>query len=187
MALKDRLPSKIKPYFLLHSYLLSVFVYHFSTPSLFYTIKPILSMFVILSWALFFMVLLVDWRNIIVMYGVGTIGGFIVYYITTNAYISGYIERLPTFILVVIGGCLFKHSNILIEKRKFKAVSALGGSIAHEVRNPLGVMLQCFQMIKDIIIGIFEKDKTNNYKKEKEEINEMVHLFELDMTLPIES
>ena len=48
------------------------------------------------------------------------------------------LAQLPAFLLVVIGGSLFKSIRTQIDAEKSRLAAALAGSIAHEMRNPLG-------------------------------------------------
>lgn len=89
--------------------------------------------------AVFFLVLLTDWRNTVTMLCVGT-GLGVALYIATTAHPSlpvDYVARLPTFILVVVGGSLFKFSERQLQDAKLRVATALAGSIAHEMRTPL--------------------------------------------------
>jgi signal transduction histidine kinase len=90
--------------------------------------------------AVFFLVLLTDWRNTLAMFITGTTLGALLYFFTTpNPTIpKDYIERIPTFLVIIIGGSLFKFSEKQLETEKLQVKTTLAGSIAHEMRNPLG-------------------------------------------------
>lgn len=89
--------------------------------------------------AVFFLVLLTDWRNTVAMLCLGTVLGTGLYIATTaQPHLPvDYVARLPTFILVVIGGSLFKFSERQLQDAKLRVATALAGSIAHEMRTPL--------------------------------------------------
>jgi CheY-like chemotaxis protein len=89
--------------------------------------------------AVFFLVLLTDWRNTVTMLCLGTGLGVALYLATTDqTYLPlDYVARLPTVILVVIGGSLFKFSERQLQEAKLRGATALAGSIAHEMRTPL--------------------------------------------------
>lgn len=60
--------------------------------------------------AVFFLILIADWRNMLVMLGLG-FGAAVLAYVTTDSnpvMPMDYLARLPLMVLVVIGGSLFK-------------------------------------------------------------------------------
>ena len=88
-----------------------------------------------------FLVLLTDWRNTLVMLAIGTGLASLAYFLTSPApsVPMDMVAQLPAYALIVIGGNLFKFSTEQIDtERKLLATQALAGSIAHEMRNPLG-------------------------------------------------
>jgi len=93
--------------------------------------------------AVFFLVLLTDWRNTLVMIAVGCVAATLLYVGTTAnpAIPIDYVQRLPTFILVIIGGSLFKFSERQVaeklEEEKLHGMSAVLATVAHEMRTPL--------------------------------------------------
>ena len=140
LALRDRWPGRLRAYYAGWSYL----TYTYCLPFLwvFMSLKnnggsvAVANTFM----AVFFLVLLTDWRNTVVMLAAG-IGLAALVYVLTSANPSmpvDYIGRLPTLILVVVGGSVFKLSEKQIQAERLDAATALAGSIAHEMRNPLG-------------------------------------------------
>ena len=103
--------------------------------------------------AAFFLVLLTDWRNTIVMLLAGSLSGSLLYVFTTEnpTLPVEYVSRLPTLLLIVIGGSLFKFSEKQIQIAKDTAFTALAGSIAHEMRNPLGRMKYALNHINQML------------------------------------
>jgi signal transduction histidine kinase len=93
--------------------------------------------------AVFFLVLLSDWRNTLAMILFGGIFAFALYLNTepSPSIPADYIERLPTFILVVLGGSLFKFSERKMaekgEQEKLEGMSIVIANVAHELRTPL--------------------------------------------------
>jgi CheY-like chemotaxis protein/signal transduction histidine kinase len=89
--------------------------------------------------AVFFLVLLTDWRNTVAMLALGIGLGSLFYLCTTPDHTMpmDYVGRLPTVMLVVVGGSLFKFSEKKVMDKQ-RLTAALAGSIAHEMRNPLG-------------------------------------------------
>jgi signal transduction histidine kinase len=143
VALKSRWPEKFQPYFLAFSYWSILFCLPFF--HVFMALKnhggPIMTADSFM--AVFFLVLLTDWRNTLMMIFIGTVAATILYLCTTeNPSIPlDYLQRLPTFILVVIGGSLFKFSERQVaeklEQEKLHGMSTVLATVAHEMRTPL--------------------------------------------------
>ncbi|MEJ6023209.1 hybrid sensor histidine kinase/response regulator [Ramlibacter sp. PS4R-6] len=101
--------------------------------------------------AVFLVLLLADWRNMVVMLVAGAGAAVLGYFATTpGARIpADYIARLPLLIGTIIGASLFKYAlEQATAERVRHAYASLAGSIAHEMRNPLGRIrhnLECMQ------------------------------------------
>jgi len=152
LALKNYWPEKIKNYYYGYSYLAVLYILPFFHVLI--TLKnngnPV---FIVDSFmAIFFVVLLTDWRNTIVMILLGSLFGSLLYVFTTDnpTLPIDYVSRIPMFILVVIGGSLFKFSEKLIQNEKSKALIALA-SAAHEMRNPLGQIKYALDYISHLL------------------------------------
>ncbi|MFL9936279.1 HAMP domain-containing sensor histidine kinase, partial [Paraburkholderia sp. RL18-103-BIB-C] len=140
MALSNYWPSRLRKYYIDCSYVVVLYCLPFF--HIFMSLKNHGNVVFIADsfMAVFFLVLLTDWRNTIVMLCVGTGLGVALYVATTvhPSFPADYVARLPTFILVVVGGSLFKFSERQLQDAKLRGAMALAGSIAHEMRNPLG-------------------------------------------------
>jgi two-component system, CAI-1 autoinducer sensor kinase/phosphatase CqsS len=91
--------------------------------------------------AAFLLLLLADWRNMVVMLLAGFAAGALLYVgLDPNPrFPSDYIGRLPVLAGTVIGASLFKFAlEQATAERVRQAYASLAGSIAHEMRNPLG-------------------------------------------------
>jgi len=91
--------------------------------------------------AIFFVILLTDWRNMIVMLVCGTAGAVALYVLTDNnpQIPPDYVARIPLYLFVIVGGTFFKLALERATAEKVRnAYASLAGSIAHEMRNPLG-------------------------------------------------
>jgi len=90
---------------------------------------------------IFFVILMTDWRNTIAMLVLGT-GAAVLLYVATEPdprVPMDYVARLPLFLLVVAGGTLFKFaSNQAAAEKMRHAYASIAGTIAHEMRHPLG-------------------------------------------------
>ena len=136
---RERWPASVKRYGLAFSWWAIMFCLPFF--HVFMTLKNQGGIVLIVDsmMAVFFMVLLTDWRNTVAMLLTGAGLGTLAYILTTEHPVMPveYIERLPTVILVIVGGSLFKFSEEKMAQR-LRVTTALAGSIAHEMRNPLG-------------------------------------------------
>jgi two-component system CAI-1 autoinducer sensor kinase/phosphatase CqsS len=90
--------------------------------------------------ATFLVLLLTDWRNMIVVLVAGFGAGTLLYVVTDAdpGMPADYIVRWPILLATVVGGSLFKFALERATAEKVRsAYAALAGSIAHEMRNPL--------------------------------------------------
>jgi two-component system, CAI-1 autoinducer sensor kinase/phosphatase CqsS len=139
MAVPEYWPARLRKYYLAWSY--AVVLYCLPFFHVFMSLKNHGDLVFIADsfMAVFFIVLLTDWRNTIAMLCAGT-GLGVALYIATTPHPSvpmDYVGRLPTFIMVVVGGSLFKFSERQLQDTKLRVATALAGSIAHEMRTPL--------------------------------------------------
>ena len=141
LVLKNRWPDRLKPYYIAFSY-----------PAMIFSL-PVAFVFTSLKngggavavgntlMAAFFVMLITDWRNTIAMLVAG-IGTAVLLYVALDPdprIPADYVARLPMLILVVIGGSLFKYAgNQAAAEKMRQAYASIAGSIAHEMRNPLG-------------------------------------------------
>jgi two-component system, CAI-1 autoinducer sensor kinase/phosphatase CqsS len=140
LAIKDRWPARLKPYYVGYSYVALICCLPFFMVLTGLQrgggMPAISNAFIVVS----FLVLVTDWRNTLVMLFAGAGMAAAVYAATSpNPRVPmDLIVQLPAFALIVIGGNLFKFSTEQIDaERKLRATQALAGSIAHEMRNPL--------------------------------------------------
>ncbi|HWP12976.1 MAG TPA: response regulator [Ramlibacter sp.] len=140
LLLKDRWPEKLKPYYIAFSY-----------PALIFCL-PVILVFTSLKngggaaavgntlMVAFFVILMTDWRNTIVMLVVGITSAFLLYFaVDPDPRIPvDYVARLPLLVLVVIGGSFFRAAgNQAAAEAMRRGYASIAGSIAHEMRNPL--------------------------------------------------
>lgn len=139
LALRDRWPAHLQGRYLAYSY--CVLLYCLPFFHVFMSLKNHGNLIFIADslMAVFLLVLLTDWRNTVAMLVIGSGLGVLLYVTTTEhpALPADYIARLPTFVLIVVGGSLFKFSEKQLQNEKLRLATSLAGSIAHEMRNPL--------------------------------------------------
>jgi two-component system CAI-1 autoinducer sensor kinase/phosphatase CqsS len=104
--------------------------------------------------AVFLVILLSDWRNTIVIllsgFGLATL-----LYVGTDVDPQmpvDYVQRLPILLAVVLGGSLFKSALERSTAEKVRnAYASLAGSIAHEMRNPLGQLKHSLESMQQAL------------------------------------
>jgi len=156
LALKDHWPERFKRHYIAYSYLtLMCTLPCFTVLTALQRgggVPAISNAFIVLC----FLVLLTDWRNTLVMLAVGTVAAASIYVATSpNPKVPmDLVAQLPAFALIVIGGNLFKFSTEQIDaERKLRATQALAGSIAHEMRNPLGQIKHNLERMQQALPG----------------------------------
>jgi CheY-like chemotaxis protein/HPt (histidine-containing phosphotransfer) domain-containing protein len=153
LILRERWPQRLRPYYLGWSY--ATFIYCLPFFFMFMSLKngggtvSVANTFM----AVFFLILLTDWRNTLVMLLLGTVLAVAAYVLTTDhpGMPHDYVGRWPSFVLVVIGCSVLKFSQRQIQAERMDAVTALAGSIAHEMRHPLGQVQRSLRAIGDLL------------------------------------
>ncbi len=140
LALRKQWPEKLRKYYLPYSYFALIFCMPFF--NVFFSLQrgggipAISNCFIALS----FLVMLTDWRNTVAMLVVG-IGSASALYFGLNPegrWPPDLLAQIPAYLIILIGGGAFKLSERQIDSEKSRLAAALAGSIAHEMRNPLG-------------------------------------------------
>lgn len=153
LALKDYWPRPLKPHFINYSYWVVLYCLPFFHA--FMSLKNHGNIVFIADslMAVFFLTLSSDWRNTIVMLLIGGGLGTLLYVTTTADPMIPveYVSRVPTFLLIIIGGSLFKFSEKQVQAEKIRATTALASSIAHEMRNPLGQIKSSLDRIEHVL------------------------------------
>lgn len=153
LALRDRWPVRLQGWYLAYSY--GVLLYCLPFFHVFMSLENHGNLVFIADsfMAVFLLVLLTDWRNTVAMLLIGTGLAALLYLSTAGAPAlpADYVARLPTFLLIVVGGSLFKFSEKQLQKEKLRVATSLAGSIAHEMRNPLNQIQLGLDAIGDVL------------------------------------
>ncbi|NUK48117.1 response regulator [Prosthecochloris sp. DSM 1685] len=150
----DYLPSKIKRYFpyyfLLTAFIMMPFFFNFMM------LKNEWSMVWAMSTmaALFLLIILIyDWIMITLM----TIFGFLLAYLGVYL-IDGSVkftyfqfEYIPVFLFALVGGMICNHNRQMATETKLSLLKSLSGSIAHEMRNPLGSITNAMGSLQTLL------------------------------------
>ena len=145
LLLKDHWPARLRRHYLAFSYPVLIFTLPFAF--VFTALKNGGGSVAVAStlMSIFFIILMTDWRNTLVMLALGAGAAIGIYALTDPAAAlpADYVARWPTFLLVIAGGSLFKLAGHRAAAEQMRsAYAAIAGSIAHEVRNPLGQIKQ---------------------------------------------
>ncbi len=153
LAMGSHWPQKLKKYYFVYSYWALIFCLPFVNVYLSLTrhggIPSISNCFIALS----FLVMLTDWRNTIVMLLIGG-GSAILLYMAVTPHPSipmDMVAQIPAYLLILIGGAAFKLSEKQIDAEKLRIANSLAGSIAHEMRNPLGQAKMSLESIGEML------------------------------------
>jgi len=120
---------------------------------------------------LFWLLLMVDWVSYVFVFSIGFILACIFYIITTPEFsfdIHEWWGIAAQFIASFIVVLFFAHKKQVFDKQQLKAMSSMGGMIAHEIRTPLAAIkitldswkTHFFQLIKGYKIYASEHDDT---------------------------
>ena len=154
LALRDRWPEQLRKYYLPYSYGALIFCMPFF--NVYFSLErgggiPAMSNCFI---ALSFLVMLTDWRNTIAMLviGIGSASAIFFGLHPAGRWPTDLLAQIPAFLIVLIGGGAFKLSEKQIDSEKARLAAALAGSIAHEVRNPLGRIQHAMERIQSVLV-----------------------------------
>lgn len=89
--------------------------------------------------AVFLMILLLDWLNLLIQFCLGTLLAWLAYYLTTTDQQAVFIslESLPIYLFAIILGCITNYSTEILQKERLRAMLVAASNIAHELRTPL--------------------------------------------------
>ncbi|MES2940098.1 MAG: hybrid sensor histidine kinase/response regulator [Pseudomonadota bacterium] len=151
LALRARWPERLKRYYLPFAY--AALVYCLPFVLVFTSLANGGGVVAVANtlMAVFFLILLADWRNTLVMLALGAGAATLAYVLVTPdpALPRDYIARIPVMLLVVLGGSIFKFTEKQAELRNLeRSYAALAASIAHEMRNPLSQIAHGVQSMR---------------------------------------
>lgn len=154
LFLRNRWPDSLKPYYLPYSYaaLIITLPCAFVFTSLKHGGGPVAVGNTFM--AVFLLMLLADWRNMIVMLLAGFGFGAALYLGTdpNPKFPADYLARLPVLFAGLLGGSLFKFAlEQATTERVRHAYASLAGSIAHEMRNPLAQVKHSLESIQQAL------------------------------------
>ena len=133
-------PARLKPFYIAYSYFTVLYCTSFLLPFSVLMNQGSTPAIVNMVIGIVLVNLLTDWRNTIVMLLIGYGFSLAIFCgISPDPKIpTELLIWLPGCILIILSGSLFKHGEKQAEEQLRLALTALAGSIAHEMRNPLG-------------------------------------------------
>lgn len=173
LLLRERWPTSLKPHFFLVSWITLIFSlpFFFVFTSLKNGGGPAAIANTLM--AVFFIILFTDRRNMIAMLVIGFCAAVGLYWATDPNPVlpADYVARLPIVLLVLVGGSLFKLS---VERGTAEMVrqayASLAGSIAHEMRNPLGQLKYTLENIEKALPPPTTKTRPQVLTQEREDV-----------------
>lgn len=90
--------------------------------------------------ALFLLVLLLpDWLLVVALFLVGTAMAWLAHWSIggVTAAPGAYLEQLPIYLFVILGGSIFNYKADLLSRERLDAMLSVSRNIAHELRTPL--------------------------------------------------
>lgn len=89
--------------------------------------------------ALFLLVVIVDWINLIILFTTGSIGAWVVFILLTEEMtdLTAIYEQLPVFIFALIAGTIFSYRRESFKRERLDGMLSVGASIARELRSPM--------------------------------------------------
>ena len=133
-------PASLKPYFPLYWYLALLFALPFFFT--FMLLKNDGSTIWLLSTlvALFVMILLLDWINLLIHIALGVAFAVLAYDVTTGfpaRFAFESLEYVPVFLFAIIMGIIVNYTTEKMRAERDQAMLATAGMVAHELRTPL--------------------------------------------------
>ncbi len=106
----------------------------------------------------FYLILLVDLVDVLVLIVLGTAISWVCYVLTTHPIVTPYLflQTLPTYATVIVAGKIFIHRTSTIQNEKLKAMRSMGASVAHELRTPLSAVAMGLDGIKEYLPTLIE-------------------------------
>ncbi|MEJ7932440.1 response regulator [Ramlibacter sp. AN1015] len=154
LLLRTHWPERLRPYFFVYSYAALVFTLPFMF--VFTSLKNGGGTVAVANtlMASFFVILMTDWRNMVAMLSMGFGAAVLAYWGTDPAATvpADYVARLPILLLVLVGGTFFKLALERATATKVRdAYAAVAGSIAHEMRHPLGQVQHSLDAVQRLL------------------------------------
>ncbi|MFZ5510041.1 MAG: sensor histidine kinase [Pseudomonadota bacterium] len=89
--------------------------------------------------AMFLLILLLDWLNLIIQVVIGGGLAWLVFALTSDSPLPAalYAEQLPVFLFTLVFGSISNYAAEMVRQEQLRAASATASTLAHELRTPL--------------------------------------------------
>ena len=157
LIFKNHWPRKLQPYLSIYWYTCLVYCLPFFTS--FMLLKNNASDFYLMATttALFWLILLVDRLSYIIILTLGVGLALLFYYFPAHSWVPVNFRGLfPVYLAELLIIAIFATNKDRLEKAKLQAVSAVGASIAHELRTPLATVSSGIKGIKMYLPNLIE-------------------------------
>jgi CheY-like chemotaxis protein/HPt (histidine-containing phosphotransfer) domain-containing protein len=154
LGMRDHWPEKLRRLYVPYSYAALIVCMPFF--NVYYSLErgggvPAMSNCFI---ALSFLVMLTDWRNTIAMLAIGISAAASLFFMLNPGghWPPDLLAQIPAYLIILVGGGAFKVSEKQIDSEKSRLAAALAGSIAHEMRNPLGRIHYALEKMQAVLV-----------------------------------
>jgi two-component system, CAI-1 autoinducer sensor kinase/phosphatase CqsS len=140
LLLEDYFSETIKKYMPFYTYLFTIFGLPFLFMFMMLMNKANMVWQMSMMASLIYLIFLMDTLNVFIVFAIGCTIATIIYYLTeTNPTITAnLLYSIPVYLFILAGSILFNYSEERTrQESRMRALTAVGSSIAHEMRTPL--------------------------------------------------
>ncbi|MBA8667370.1 hypothetical protein H1Q59_05630 [Holosporaceae bacterium 'Namur'] len=115
----------------------------------------------------FSLYLFVDARRFLLLYSIGTLGGFILFKLSGFS-LEGFQEITTTgriayiYLFFLFATLFFLRKREKEQEERFETMHVFGGAMAHEVKSPLATLNMCAQTINSLVQGAFNNKQVKD-------------------------
>lgn len=156
LVLKNYWPQKLKPFLSLYWYFTLLYCLPFFATFMLLQNVGSTAWLTNAMLVIILLILLVDWISLIVLLFVGATLGCLTYYFIIGH--AGSVDKstIANYLFAVLITIIFSRNRQILEKAKLRAASAVGASIAHEMRTPINTVKASFKGIKRYFSAILQ-------------------------------
>ncbi len=166
LLLKNYWPKKLKPFLPIYWYITLLYCFPFFFTFMLFK-NPSSNVWLLTTMTgIFYLILLVDLIDVLIITILGTGISWICYILTTQTIIipTLFLKTLPTYATVIVAGKIFLYRTSTIQKEKLEAMKSVGATVAHELRTPLSALAMGLDGIKQYLPALI-----NGYLSAKNE------------------
>lgn len=132
-------PLKIKPWLAIYWFVTIIYAFSFFPVYVFFISQASVISSMSLLCSVFLLVLLIDFRDLIIMLILGWGAALVLHYLNAPLVFLAeeHIEMLILVMFVIVACTVLNHKTILLQQQRIAGMAAVAGMIAHELRTPL--------------------------------------------------